>query len=76
MDFTEHMDSAAAASYLGHSRHWLMVNQARLGIPSYRVGKRYFFLKSELDAWLLEQRTVHSNRVNQPLARSPLHIVL
>lgn len=56
MDFSNRLDMASAANYLGRSAHWLSVNRARLGIPAYRIGRRYFFLKEELDAWLLEQR--------------------
>lgn len=56
MDFSNRMDMAKAACYLGRSTHWLSVNRVRLGIPAYRIGRRYFFLKEELDAWLLEQR--------------------
>jgi hypothetical protein len=56
VDFSNRLDMAAAAKYLGRSTHWLSVNRARLGIPSYRIGRRYFFLKEELDQWLLKQR--------------------
>jgi hypothetical protein len=56
MDFSQRMNMAEAAAYLGRSKYWLSVNRLRLSIPSYLIGNQYFFMKEDLDSWILGQR--------------------
>jgi len=58
----EMISTRAAASYLGKSTHWLRTQGKRLGVPCYRVGGRYQYLKTELDAWLMQCRYNDSYR--------------
>lgn len=40
------------ASYLKTRTSWIYQNHKRLGIPSYSLGRRLLFKRSEVDAWL------------------------
>ena len=53
MDFSEKLNPAEAAAYLGVSKDWLLTNMRHLSIPFYQVARRrYYFMKSELNDWL------------------------
>ena len=55
----ERLDTAAAAYYLGISEAFLRNNNwsQRYPIPYVRVGRRVFYLKRDLDQFLLSQPT-------------------
>ena len=44
--------TAGAAQFLGKPQSWLHNNAEGLGMPRYRIGNQYRYLKSELTAWL------------------------
>jgi hypothetical protein len=76
MDFSHKMTAKEAAEYLGHSTHWLTVNRKRLGIPHYAIGGYVFFLKTDLDNWIIgQQNDAHPRRKSHAL-RSTQPIVL
>lgn len=54
----ERMDVHTAAAYLGISPQFLRSNVVtkRHAIPRIKVGNRVFYLKSDLDAYLMSQR--------------------
>ena len=49
-----------AARYLGVSPTTLIIDarQQHLNVPFYRVGKRCYYRRSELDAWLESHRVL------------------
>jgi len=48
-----HLSLTAAAAYLGKSTRWLQYQVAGSNPPpGFRIGKNWFFKKSELDNWL------------------------
>lgn len=54
----EHLNLSQAAAYLGLSKSFLYKKTSRRdGIPFYKIGnKLIYFLRSELDSWLLSNR--------------------
>jgi len=58
----EMISTKEAARFLGKSTHWLRTQGRRLGVPCYRVGGRYLYLKSELEGWLKQCRYNESYR--------------
>lgn len=40
-----------AAAYLGHSYSWLHANHKLLGLPSYRIGGRWYFDLADMESW-------------------------
>ena len=74
MDFSQRMSMKEAAAYLGRSPHWLSVNRERYEIPGYLIGGYYYFLKEQLDAWILSQETTtkRSSRSKKQLRSQPL----
>lgn len=55
----ERLSYSQAAEYLGVSVPFLEADAVRCkhGIPRIKVGRRVFFLKCDLDAWLFSQRS-------------------
>ena len=43
------------AGYLKTKVSWIYQNHKRLGIPSYSLGRKLLFKRSEVDAWLTNQ---------------------
>jgi len=41
-----------AANFLSSKKNWLYQNHKRLGIPSYKIGRKLLFKVSELDNWI------------------------
>ena len=74
MDFSQRMSMKEAAAYLGRSPHWLSVNRERYAIPGYLIGGYYYFLKEQLDEWILSQETTtkRTNRSKKQLRSQPL----
>lgn len=65
-DFTkQRMDTRQAARYLGVSEAFLRnnVQSHRHPIPTVRVGRRVFYLKYDLDHYLLNQRSATEEAV-------------
>ncbi len=50
------LDTEALAIKLGKSRYWVQTNHKLLGIPSFKIKKAYFFVETEVEAWLETQR--------------------
>ena len=54
MNFAQKWTTKQAAEYLGVSTDWLLSNMRSSNIRFYRPAKKsYFFLKEDLDNWLL-----------------------
>jgi len=43
------------AVYLKTKSSWIYQNHKRLGIPSYSLGRKLLFKRSEIDTWLTSQ---------------------
>lgn len=61
MDFAGRMTTAEAGAYLGKSRHWVQTNWRIEGIPSFQIGGEFFFLKEDLDAYVMSKRIEPAN---------------
>ena len=49
----QHLSRSDAAKYLGISLRWFEeLRKSNNAIPSFRLGKRWLFRKSELDNWI------------------------
>jgi hypothetical protein len=59
----ERMNTAQAADYLGVSEQFLRTNVVtkRHAIPIIKVGSKTYYLKSDLNAYLLKQRAVNES---------------
>ena len=55
---SERLTRRQAADYLGMSHEFLEVDVVtkRHGIPYIKVGRKVFYLKSDLDTWVLARR--------------------
>lgn len=55
---SERMTRIQAADYIGTSVEFLEVDVVikRHGIPYVKVGRKVFYLKSDLDSWILSHR--------------------
>jgi hypothetical protein len=51
----------AAAAEIGYQKEWLMQHKDSLKIPHVRFGRRCFFRRSDLRAWL-DRHVVHAVR--------------
>lgn len=56
MDLSNKLSTKEAAEYLGHSTYWLYAKRKALGIPHYVIGGYVYYLKEELDQWILGQQ--------------------
>lgn len=56
MDFSNRMNTAESGAYLGKSRYWMQTHWRSEGIPCYRIGGQYFFLKEDLDTYVTSKR--------------------
>ena len=56
MDLSNKLSTKEAAEYLGHSTYWLYAKRKALGIPHYVIGGYVYYLKEELDQWILTQQ--------------------
>jgi len=43
------------SEYLSTRPSWIYQNHKRLGIPSYSLGRKLLFRRSEIDLWLANQ---------------------
>ena len=64
MDFAKRITTQDAAKYLGVSTSWLLEKLDSKKIPYYRPANRYFFVKEELDQWLLTTRCKTDYRIS------------
>jgi len=64
------MNLENCANYIGISKNSLYSKTSKNEIPFYRVGKRIFFCKIEVDKWILDhQKKIRSNaEVDQQIA--------
>lgn len=46
------MDFKTNCAYLNKSRSWLYKAIGKMGLPAHRMGTRWVFRKSEVDAWI------------------------
>lgn len=53
------MDLNTACGYLSRSRPWVYRAMRELGFPAIRLGARWMFQKSALDAWIAAQPGVN-----------------
>ena len=50
-----YLDINELASYLRTKASWIYQNHKMLGLPSYRLGRKLLFLRSEVDTWIQSQ---------------------
>jgi excisionase family DNA binding protein len=57
----ERLSRAEAAAYLGVSIPFLELDAVdhRHGVPFYKIGRKCFYRRSELDAWIAARRVSH-----------------
>jgi excisionase family DNA binding protein len=72
LDFSQRLDSQEAATYLGRSKYWLQTNYKSKEIPALMIGRKLYFLKEELNAWLETCRVTsnpHTGKNNEKPSR-------
>ena len=52
------MSTREVAQFLGKSPHWVQMNAKRLGIPRYRLGGRWVYLRAEVTEWFLSTKEI------------------
>jgi excisionase family DNA binding protein len=72
----EVMDIRQAADYLGISADSLYRYASENTVPAFRLGNRWRFKKSRLDAWMEEQSGISSTpKVIKPRQKKPIRAV-
>ncbi len=73
----EVMDIRQAAGYLGISADSLYRYASESTIPAFRLGNRWRFKKSRLDAWMDEQSggSEHAPKLVKPKQKKPVRAV-
>ena len=72
----EVMDIRQAADYLGISADSLYRYASENTVPAFRLGNRWRFKKSRLDAWMDEQSTgVEQPKLVKPRQKKPVRAV-
>ena len=62
------------ATYFGFSKEWVKTQIRTKGLPAHRIGNRWKFIHSDVEAWVREQpstiRAVRKINLNLPIKYS------
>jgi len=64
-DNTEVFDINSLSKYLGCSAQTIRVMIRENKIPTYRLGRKYFFRKASIDEWLCTQENKYKESVRE-----------
>ena len=56
-----------AAAYLGHCYSWIHANHRVLGLKGYQIGGRWYFDRTDLDAWIRNAKAGSQTKGYLPL---------
>ena len=59
MEISKLMTTEEVAKRLRRSRGWVLSCHKRLGITSYRIGRRYLYPSDQLELWIQSQDDAH-----------------